>query len=274
MRQTVTVQLGEMDYLIDLNQGLDVSIPVSFTEQQLQAFGAAPATAEPYSTADFTSSVAAGAGYNCPLFSFSAHLHGTHTECVGHISEQDHIVQDAAGYPGLTPALLITIDPVPAAGCGESYMPAFDQGDKVITHTALMAAFAQHVGPDSLGALVIRTLPNTENKKTQNDNATLPPFFTNEAMHAIVQAGFEHLLLDTPSVDRLQDQGKLSNHHIFWGVEQGSNNVPVPSSKTITELIFVPDEVKDGVYMLDLNIGNIRSDATPSRPVLYVMTPV
>lgn len=274
MRQAVAIKLDQVDYLIDLNHGTDVSIPVSFAEQQLQAFAAPMASAAPFNIGDYTASVAAGAGYNCPVFTFSAHLHGTHTECVGHISEQDHIVQDVAGHPCLMPALLITVEPVSATECGESYVPAFDQADKVITQAALADAFEQHLDPGLLGALVIRTLPNEKSKKTQNYDTMQPPFFTNEAMHSIAQAGFEHLLLDAPSVDRLKDQGRLSNHHIFWGVEQGSNDVPEPSSKTITELIFVPDETKDGVYMLDLNIGNIRSDATPSRPVLYQMTPV
>lgn len=272
MKQTVTIRLGELDYLIDLDQSLDISIPVNFSDRQLQAFGAPKASATPFGSGDSVASVAAGAGYNCPVLTFSAHLHGTHTECVGHISAQSHTVQDVAGYPGLMPALLITVEPVPAIGCGENYMPAFDQADKVITQAALADAFARYPHAGSLEALVIRTLPNPESKQTST--ATPPPFFTNEGMRAVNQAGFEHVLLDTPSVDRLQDQGRLSNHHIFWGVQQGSNDVPEPSPKTITELIFVPDEISDGVYMLDLNIGNIRSDATPSRPVLYEMTPV
>lgn len=274
MKQVLTITLGQVDYLIDLNQGFDVSIPVSFAEQQLQAFAAPLATAVPFSAGDFAASVAAGAGYNCPVFTFSAHLHGTHTECVGHISEQDHIVQDTTGHPGLVSALLITVKPVSAIECGESYTPEFNPDDKVITHAALTEAFEQRLEPGLLGALVVRTLPNQQSKKTQNYDTAAPPFFTNDAMRTIVQAGFEHLLIDAPSVDRLKDQGKLSNHHIFWAVEQGSNDVPAPSSKTITELIFVPDEIKDGMYMLDINIGNIRSDATPSRPVLYKMTPV
>ncbi len=276
MKQVLTITLGQVDYLIDLNQGFDVSIPVSFAEQQLQAFAAPLATATPFSTDDFAASVAAGAGYNCPVFNFSAHLHGTHTECVGHISRQDHIVQDVAGYPGLMSALLITITPVSAIKCKESYTPEFNPADKVITQAALTDAFEQHPDPDPglMSALVIRTLPNKKSKKTQNHDTVPPPFFSNEAMQTIAQKGFKHLLMDAPSVDRLKDQGKLSNHHIFWGVEQGSNDVPEASPKTITELIFVPDEIKDGVYMLNLNIGNIRSDATPSRPVLYTMTPV
>ena len=35
-------------------------------------------------------------------------------------------------------------------------------------------------------------------------------------MNYIVSLGVQHLLVDTPSVDRLLDDGNLSAHNIFW----------------------------------------------------------
>ncbi len=274
MKQELIIKLDGDAFSIDPAREIDISIPVSFGQQQLQAFGAPAATAIPFSTESFAASVSSGAGYNCQVITFSAHLHGTHTECVGHISAQDYIVQDTVGYPGLMPAVLITVNPVPASASGEGYAVAFAQEDKVITRAALEAALQRQPGCEDLPALVIRTLPNDEGKKTQDHDHISPPFLTNDAMQYIAQTGFEHLLLDAPSVDRLKDEGKLSNHHIFWQVAQASNDVPIASQKSITELIFVPDNVVDGIYMLGLNIGNIRSDAAPSRPVLYELKPV
>ena len=43
-----------------------------------------------------------------------------------------------------------------------------------------------------------------------------PSFFSIDAMEYIVSLGVEHLLVDTPSVDRLLDEGNLSAHNIFW----------------------------------------------------------
>jgi hypothetical protein len=43
-------------------------------------------------------------------------------------------------------------------------------------------------------------------------------------------------------------------------------------SATITELIYVPDGVEDGLYLLNLQVPNLRTDAVPSRPVLYACT--
>ncbi|MDZ4197779.1 MAG: hypothetical protein U1E27_00680, partial [Kiritimatiellia bacterium] len=60
------------------------------------------------------------------------------------------------------------------------------------------------------------------------------------------------LLLDLPSVDRAFDEGKLSVHHIFWDVEQGSHDADSRnhSLKTITEMIYVPDEIPDGKHVI------------------------
>ena len=39
--------------------------------------------------------------------------------------------------------------------------------------------------------------------------------------------------------------------------------------RTITELIGVPDEINDGIYLLNLSMANIENDASPSRPTIY-----
>jgi hypothetical protein len=38
---------------------------------------------------------------------------------------------------------------------------------------------------------------------------------------------------------------------------------------TITEMIYVPDNVADGSYLLNLQIASFENDASPSKPVLY-----
>jgi len=87
----------------------------------------------------------------------------------------------------------------------------------------------------------------------------------------IVDLGVQHLLVDLPSVDRPLDEGKMTTHHIFWGVPEESHEVDPKnhSKKTITEMIYVANEVEDGQYFLNLQIPNFVADATPSRPVLY-----
>ena len=71
-------------------------------------------------------------------------------------------------------------------------------------------------------------------------------------------------MIDTPSVDREEDGGELAFHHAFWKVPQQPNH-----QRTITELIFVDNEIKDDVYLLELQLAAFVNDAAPSRPVLY-----
>jgi hypothetical protein len=42
---------------------------------------------------------------------------------------------------------------------------------------------------------------------------------------------------------------------------------------TITELIYVPEHISDGLYALNLQCPNLQTDAVPSRPVIYRLTP-
>jgi hypothetical protein len=38
---------------------------------------------------------------------------------------------------------------------------------------------------------------------------------------------------------------------------------------TITEMIFVKDDISDGSYLLNLQIASFENDAAPSKPILY-----
>ena len=90
-------------------------------------------------------------------------------------------------------------------------------------------------------------------------------------MEYIVECGFDHLLVDVPSIDRIFDEGKLVNHRIFWNVEPGSFEVNAETrmNSTITELIYLSNGIEDGEYLLNLQIAPFVADASPSRPLLF-----
>ena len=97
---------------------------------------------------------------------------------------------------------------------------------------------------------------------------TKPPFFSIDAMEYIKDLGVKHLLVDTPSVDRLFDDGMLSAHNIFWETTDKEYN-PKTKNKTITEMIFVDNNISDGNYLLTIQIPAFVSDAAPSRPIIF-----
>jgi hypothetical protein len=92
-------------------------------------------------------------------------------------------------------------------------------------------------------------------------------------MQYIVSLGVTHLLVDIPSVDRLFDDGNLTAHNIFWDTKLKKYNQST-KSKTITEMIYVPDCISDGSYLLNLQIPAFLSDAAPSRPILYALNEI
>ena len=101
-------------------------------------------------------------------------------------------------------------------------------------------------------------------KSTNTIAIQIPLFISEDAALTIRNRGIKHLLIDTPSVDKENDDGKLLAHHAFW-------NVPANPrfNCSITELIYVPEEVPDGTYLLNLSFASFNNDASPSKPVLY-----
>jgi arylformamidase len=265
----IVAELGNMRYTADLRQPRDISIPVRFAGAQLSVFGAPLACSRPYETKNFMGDVGQGGSCNCEIYSFIPHTSGTHTECVGHIADAHFTIHDIL-QESLIPVTLITVAPRPARDCNETYVPKLRADDTLITHAALQKSLDGHY-PAFLEGVVIRTIPNTPEKTTRNYDVAKPAFFSVEGIRYLTGLGIKHLLADIPSIDRLDDEGKLTNHHIFWGVSEGSHTVDAenPSPKTITELIYVPETIADGPYLLNLQVAPFMTDAAPSRPILY-----
>jgi kynurenine formamidase len=186
---------------------------------------------------------------------FNPHAHGTHTETLGHISRELVSIENAlTRYWWI--ASLITLTP---HLCTEA-KDTVQAGDSIITLEQLQQALSGEV-PE---ALIIRTIPNSDEKKSRLYSNTNFTYMHPDAAAWLAAQGVQHLLVDMPSIDREEDQGKLLAHHAFW-------NYPAAPRMhaTITEMVFVDDAVDDGLYMLNLQVASFRNDAAPSRPVLY-----
>ena len=248
------VQLDGREYRVDLNQPLDISIPLS--PEGPRAWYVDPLQIEPVRNEMFTGSVAEGGNVNFRNVFFNPHGHGTHTESSGHIDKEVVSVNSILKQHFFT-ALLVSIEP---EIYGESEVAFRDKGDRIIKKDQIDKAIKNA----TCEALIIRTLPNSADKKSMVYSGTNPPFLEPEALTLMRSKGIKHLLLDLPSVDREEDGGRLQAHHAFWksGFE-GDDNC------TITEMIYVPNEVRDGSYLLNLQTAPFENDATPSRPVLF-----
>ena len=236
---------------IDTEKGLDISLPLTNDLNNPRAWYVNPPLIEPVMENGFVGSVAQGGNVNFRNIFFNPHGHGTHTECLGHITEEVFSVNKSLkSY--FFQAKVITISPEKK---GE---------DLVITKNQLENLLKEEIQNATCEALIFRTNPNVEAKKHQNYSATNPPYIEVDAIEILNQIKIKHLLIDLPSVDRENDEGVLAFHHAFWQVPENPQ-----FDKTITELIFVKDEILDGNYILNLQTAPFENDASPSRPVLF-----
>lgn len=242
-----TIQYNSRKYNIDLTKPLDISIAIDMDRTNVNAWYLGPPKIEPVKEGEWEGSVAKGAVVNFHNIEFNPHSHITHTETVGHITEEVHSVNKHLNqYFFLTE--VVTIPP-------ELY-----EGDFVVSKRQLQHA----LGNKKRDAIVIRTLPNLSDKKEMQYSNTNPPFLTLKAATYLKEKGIKHLLVDLPSVDKEKDDGVLQAHNAFWNTDG-----ELRMDCTITEFIYVPNSIKDGTYFLNLMVAPFENDATPSKPVLY-----
>ncbi|NHM01678.1 cyclase family protein [Flavobacterium difficile] len=242
------------NFKIDLSKPIDISLPLSNTDANPIAWYQNIPEIAPVTMGDWIGKVSEGkSSTNFNNIFFNPHAHGTHTECLGHITREFYSINQCLKQFFFT-AELISIAPM---SVGE---------DSIITKAQIEKALGENV-PE---AIIIRTIPNSEDKKSKNYSNTNPPYIEEAAAVFIREKGIQHLLIDLPSVDKEHDEGKLAAHKAFWNVKDVNQvNEDARFNCTITEMIYVNDKVSDGSYLLNLQFASFENDASPSKPILY-----
>lgn len=266
MKLTLTHQ--NVEYGIGANP-IDLAVPMIFNGDQPNTYGVPKATSEAFDGGGFVGDVRQGGSCNFETYQLTPHCNGTHTEGIGHIARERISVHPIL-KDSFFPATLISVQPVSPVQTADTYRPAANPEDLMITRKSLQDAIGEEQ-EGWLEALVIRTLPNDSSKLSRDYTEVSPPFFSLEAMQYIRSLGVKHLLVDLPSVDRMHDEGHLDNHHEFWSVEKDSHEIPVSDAieRTITEMIYAAPDVEDDIYLLEIQVAPWMSDAAPSRPRLF-----
>lgn len=248
------------NFEIDLSKPIDISIPLTNTDENPIAWYIEKPVIEPVVFGDWIGKVSEGkSSTNFNNIFFNPHGHGTHTECLGHITNDFYSINQCLKQFFFF-AKLITVEP---EKIGDDFVITRKQ-----VQYALSASTSLSV--TEFEAIIIRTLPNELNKKSRKYSNTNPPYLSEEAAIFIRENEIQHLLIDLPSVDKEHDEGKLLAHKAFWNVKDTLNlNTDARLNATITEMIFVPDEIEDGAYILNLQIASFENDASPSKPTLY-----
>ena len=245
---------SNISYRVEQTQPIDISIPIR--DPKLGEGPAAWYVGRPrfdvVENEGFIGSVAKGGNVNFTDVYFNPHGHGTHTECLGHITKEAESI-NGIKLPLLIPCLLLTVSPKNI------------NGDSIITSEKLPGGISSNEKLPN--ALIIRTLPNGSDKKSKDWANTNPTYLHPDFTDKLVERGVEHLLVDLPSVDKEIDGGTLLSHKAFFRVPEAPRN-----KVTITEFVFIPNIVEDGLYALNLQIAPFDLDASPSRPVIYPLS--
>ncbi|GAA4310065.1 cyclase family protein [Nibribacter koreensis] len=251
---TATITYQGQAYQFNPLQPLDISLPLQAGPDNVNCFWAEPVQVDTIVVGSFVGSVALGGSTNYQRVHLTPHGNGTHTECYGHISPDPAATLDKCLSRFLFVAQVVSVTPQQQ-----------ENGDLVVMASDVIAQLSVENLPE---ALVLRTLPNLDAKRTAQYSGTNPTYIEPALAHFLADNDVEHLLLDLPSVDREEDGGALLAHHAFWQYPETTR-----IASTITELIFVPDAVADGWYLLNLQVTSLVLDASPSKPVLYTLTP-
>ena len=241
-----TLKIRNHNLTVDLSKPIDISIPLSDIKNPLAWYRDKPEI-KPVVTGEWVGKVSEGGSVNFNDICINPHAHGTHTESYGHISKEFYSVNQALKTFFFLAKLI-------------SVIPEKVGEDLVISKESV----ENTLGAEIPEAVILRTLPNEESKKIKNWSHSNWPYLDKHAALFLRENGVKHLLIDLPSVDREKDDGKLLAQKAFWNYPEN----PVHDS-TITEMIYVPNAVKDGMYLLNLQITSLENDASPSKPVLY-----
>ncbi|QCX40392.1 cyclase family protein [Aureibaculum algae] len=238
-----TIQYGSQKLKINLSEPLDISIPVPLTRDNVGVL----AWDQKSPRLKKLRSVRKKHSTNFNSILFMPHAHGTHTECIGHITHEFISINKTLKQFFFL-AEVVTVAPEKI------------NGDFVISKKQMQFV----LGNKKREAIIIRTMPNMTDKLNKNYSKTNPPYLLEEAVLLLKDKGIEHLLIDLPSIDKEKDGGELLAHNAFWNTK-GKKRL----SATITEMIFVSNKIKDGKYFLNLQIAPFENNATPSKPILY-----
>lgn len=251
MIEVSTIKVAGKEYQVKYEEPLDISLPLREGKNNPNCYYAEDPVFETIRMGNFVGSVEEGGPVNYQRVTITPHGNGTHTESYRHLSKDPAKTVNNSLKKFIFICGLVTISPEKTG-----------DGDLVISKDALLPL----VTKGEFEALVIRTLPNDTSKKIREYSGTNPPYFTSEAIAYLAEAGICHILVDLPSIDKEEDGGKLEGHRAFWF--PGGR---LRENCTITELVYVPEIIPDGLYLLNLQICSLETDAAPSKPVLYYL---
>ena len=106
-------------YSLDFSKFHDLSIPINFNGEQPNTYGVDKAISTAYEDGKFIGDTRKGGPCNFETYSITPHCNGTHTECIGHITDKRISILSSLNS-ALFPSTLISVLP---KSNQETYIP-------------------------------------------------------------------------------------------------------------------------------------------------------
>ena len=143
------------NFEIDLSKPIDISIPLTNTDENPIAWYIEKPVIEPVVFGDWIGKVSEGkSSTNFNNIFFNPHGHGTHTECLGHITNDFFSINQSLKKFFFF-AKLITVEP---EEIDEDFVITKEQVQKALSASTSLSVTNE--------ALIIRTIPNQKDKKS------------------------------------------------------------------------------------------------------------
>ena len=226
----VEARIAGRTFRFDSARYVDLSIPLSFQDEGLSAFGVPPASVRTVETVRFTGDTRRGGSCNVREYRITPHCHGTHTECVSHIVDQEisvaEVVEDAC-----IPATLISITLEKGEIVRKAISPAKKKTIFSLLGSILSRSWSAWTTRFSIRRSSSAHSPTHPPRKSDDTPQHL--IFPTRQWAEIARRKVNHLLVDVPSVDRMDDQGNVIESSPFLGSavrQPGSQGSPSASS--------------------------------------------
>src|SRR5436190_11812541 len=132
----IEFKTGNEKYFIESSRPIDISIPLDFYGEQPNTYNVDNAWAKAYESGDFIGDTRRGGSCNFDEYKLIAHCNGTHTECVGHISDERIAISETL-KDVFIPSVLITVQPESEKNTNDTYSPSKNADDMLITLKSL-----------------------------------------------------------------------------------------------------------------------------------------
>lgn len=226
-------------YHIDFSKGIEISTSLVPGNSEPKAWYAPHFQAHPVMEGDFKGSLKEGGFVNFMNVQVNPHGNGTHTESAAHVYTNARSIHSVLKNHFFVSQLVTSKEK--------------EEIGAEILHGLL----------PEVEAIIIRTSPNKPSDKIKDFSNTRPPYLSPNLILEMMRNGIQHIIIDLPSIDPEYDDGAVKAHKIFFGSEEKTNN------NTITELVYIPDEIPDGMYLCNIQIPPFELDAAPSRVFIY-----